>query len=211
MLARACLMSSVACALAGCAEYRLEPVDEEPPPAEDPDPRPPDPPGPPDDSPLDCGADYGPDTPDPGWLGGCVTQEVGCGEEVLHTLAGGDALYDLGFWEAQQALGGLVNKGAEVLDGPERVYVIRPDTPGRSVQVRVESCFDSWASWRRHGDVAFEWCDVEDHWATAGHFGGGDPRVRSYQFLHQANIQYEIIVEGLDGALGNFRLVVDCG
>src|SRR5690606_38156770 len=97
------------------------------------------------DSPLDCGADY--ETPDPGWLGGCVTQEVGCGEEVFHVLEGGDRLYDRSFWEAQQALGGLASMSDDVLDGPERVYVIRPDTPGRSVEVRLETCFDAWASW----------------------------------------------------------------
>lgn len=210
MYARSWVLSCAVCALAGCAEYRLDPVDTDTSPPAEPDPPSPDPDGVPEDSPLDCGADYAPDTPEPGWLGGCVTQEVGCGEEVLHTLEGGDTLYDRSFWEAQQALGGLVNHSADALDGPERVYVIRPDTPGRSVEVRVESCFDAWASWRRYADVAFEWCDVDDHWATAGHFGGKSPRVRTYPFLHQENNQYEIIVEGLDGAVGNFRLVVEC-
>lgn len=164
----------------------------------------------PEDSPLDCGADLSADTPDPGDVAVCVTQEIGCGEEVMHTLAGGTTLYDRSFWAAQQTLGGLTGKSADVLDGPERVYIIRPDTPGRSVELRLESCFEGWASWRRYGDVAFDWCDVDDHWATAGHFLSESAWVRTYEFLHDAGKQYEVIVEGLDGAVGNFRLVVTC-
>lgn len=162
---------------------------------------------------LDCSADYTAQTPPPGDANGvCITQEIFCGQEILHTNEGGGALYDKAFWEAQQELSSLATESASVLDGPERVYAIKGQSNGEVIIVTIESCADMWGSWRRYADVAYDWCDYDDNFSEAGHFSVGTFRDQTESFVNNtgSDYSYELIVDSYYGGTGNFRLNVDC-
>jgi hypothetical protein len=165
------------------------------------------------DCPLDCDGDPIA-TPDPGsGVGACVTETVQCGDVVEGTLVGGSQVYDYDFWLLVGELDALFGEYT-ALDGPERVYTMRVE-PGQVVRATFETCFDLWANWVLMGDTGGAFCDTDTYY-TAGVFEGdattGCPYGWYTERLNSGSSPYdlELIVEGLYGATGNYRLTVEC-
>lgn len=158
---------------------------------------------------LDCDEEPYP-TPAPGQPASCVTQEVSCGDVIYGTLEGGSTLYDYDFWLYQQELDSLMGEyGA--LDGPERVYLFRDLQPNEVVRVTFTTCFDLWANWILFGDTGDNFCST-DGLQTSGVFEGGTGRSWYTERINQSasGYDFEFIVEGLYGAVGNYKMTVEC-
>lgn len=154
---------------------------------------------------LDCEADYA--TPSPGGeLGACLTQEISCGEVIYGTLDGGSSTYDYDYWLMVGELDALLGE-YDALDGPERVYAFRDRSVEQSVRVTVHSCFDHWATWILRGD----YCDTVNY-ETAGVFEGGTGQRLWYteRLDPDGQYDYEFVIEGLYGAVGNYVITVEC-
>jgi hypothetical protein len=159
---------------------------------------------------LDCDAEI--PTPDPGaaGLGSCITEEVFCGDVIFGTLAGGSTIYDYEYWETVQELDALFGN-YDAVDGPERVYAFRGLAQDEHVIFTVSTCFDLWADWIQYGDSDGDFCDLSP-FNRAGVFEYGQGRTWWTDRTNQAPGTYdlEFVIEGLDGAEGNFKVTVDC-
>ncbi len=161
---------------------------------------------------LDCSADYLSGMPTGSPLGECVTEEVTCGDVLFGTNTGGTTIYDYAFSESLGALGSLLGNG-DALDGPERVYVFRGLAVDEQVEFRVDACFDVWGTWVRHGDVGDDFCSAGG-FNVGGLFeerdGNQSRWTVQYNLASQSTYDFEFIVEGLDGAEGNYMISVAC-
>jgi hypothetical protein len=163
---------------------------------------------------LDCYADYLAGTPAPGssGLGSCVTQEIGCGDVIYATNTGGSTIYDYAYWEDQGSLGPYLGD-TTAFDGPERVYVFRGLQEGQGVTFRVESCMDVWATWIRYGDVGGDFCSL-DTFNQAGIWESSNgPRERWTDRINTyspSGYDFELQIEGLFGAEGNYKITAEC-
>lgn len=157
---------------------------------------------------LDCEEDYA--TPAPGEVASCVTEEVFCGDVIYGTLEGGSYDYDYDYWLEHFALGSMLGEYA-AFDGPERVYLFRGLEPDQVVQITFESCFNSWADWILFGDTGRDYCDLEGTY-TVGIFEGGSGNTWITERINaSAGIyDFEFILEGLYGDLGNYVMTVEC-
>ena len=155
---------------------------------------------------LDCDANY--NTPAPGNdLGTCITGEVlQCGDVVYGTLDGGSSIYDYDYWYSIGELDALFGR-YDALDGEERVYVYE-GLFDSVLKVTFETCFDLWATWVLTGQST---CDVES-FSTGGVFEGGTGRRWFTERLNAGTgpHDYQFILEGLDGATGNYAITVEC-
>jgi len=160
------------------------------------------------DDPLDCTADYTGQTPNPG-AGGeqCLTQVLQCDDVIFHTNTGGRNDFDYNTWDYLQELETLQPGD---MAGSERVYIFEGLAQGDSVKVRVESCMDAWASWIVLGDLSDGTCDTTP-WGPGGHFDGTF-RDQERDHPNGANgiVDVLFIVEGFQGAEGNYKLTVEC-
>ena len=157
---------------------------------------------------LDCTADYTGQTPNPGAGGAqCVTEIIQCGDELFHTNTGGRNDFDYDTWDSLSELQSL-QRGD--LAGDERVYLFEDLAYGDSVKVRVESCIDAWASWIVLGDLSEGTCDTTP-WGPGGHFDGTfRDQTRDHPNAANGVVDVLFIVEGYQGAEGNFKLTVEC-
>jgi hypothetical protein len=160
------------------------------------------------DGDLDCDEPY--ETPNPGEVAECITQEVFCGDVIYGTLEGGSTTYDYEFWEYQQELDSLLGD-YDALDGPERVYLFRGLATDEVVRATFTTCFDLWANWIIFGDTANNYCDLAGY-QTSGVFEGGTGHEWYTDRINASGGDYdfEFIVEGLYGELGNFVLTIEC-
>lgn len=160
---------------------------------------------------LDCQATYS--TPDP--FGGtgddaCLTQTLSCGDDFFQSTEGGttiaDSVYDQpsdgGFWACSP---GVVGVNAD-WSAAERFYEldIPPDT---SVTLRLDAkCGDLFIRAIRSETP----CDVtHEHNCWLPSISGSK---QTLQLTNPATVshRYDVVVDGVDGFEGNFRLEVDC-
>jgi hypothetical protein len=160
------------------------------------------------DTDLDCEEPY--ETPSPGAVAECITQEVFCGDVVYGTLEGGSTVYDYDFWLYQQELDSLLGE-YDALDGPERVYLFRGLESDQVVKATFTTCFDLWATWILFGDTGDSYCSTDGS-QTSGVFEGGTGREWYTDRINASSSDYdfEFIVEGLYGEVGNFVLTIEC-
>jgi hypothetical protein len=160
------------------------------------------------DSDLECDEPY--ETPAPGQVAECITQEVFCGDVVYGTLEGGSTDYDYDYWLYQQELDSLLGE-YDALDGPERVYLFRGLDPDEVVRATFTTCFDLWANWILFGDTGDNYCSLEGV-QTSGVFESGTGHEWYTERINQSagSYDFEFIVEGLYGEVGNFVLTIEC-
>jgi hypothetical protein len=145
------------------------------------------------------------ETPAPGeaGLGECVTGTLACGETVHGTLAGGSTVFssqhDLAF---EQCSG---HSTGDDLDGPERVYRLDVPSNFRYVSMHLSSCETTQILWYQTDQV----CPTE-HVACSyvGVHGGYE---QSEDILLGSSGVLWFVIEGLEGAVGNYTLTVECG
>jgi hypothetical protein len=153
---------------------------------------------------VDCRADYA--TPDPGDAGGsnsgeCTTDQVYCGDLIQATTVGGSTHYDEEHYEAFPC-------GANPGDDwgmPERVYAFRlPE--GEAVRFTFYGPCDDMLMRIVQNSVCGEPrsanCLVPSVRGTDGGY--------YYDIPSGAMRDWEIIIDGRDGAEGNFAFRVEC-
>ncbi len=159
-----------------------------------------------DDDIVNCRAEY--DTPEIGNVpsyGECTTDQLFCGDFIQGTTVGGSTHYD-----TDQYLAALFATGSENWDAPERVYQLR-QTVGEVIRVTLYSpCQDIVMG------VCAGWDCQETEAASAGDCSSLGVREPDGSYRREfpapsAGVRnHELIVDGRDGAQGNFALLIEC-
>jgi hypothetical protein len=151
----------------------------------------------PETSVVECGATY----PTPDVTGVCLTEVLDCDVTIEATTVGGSTHYNLPLWEDAQCADWLLGGPDDSLDAAERVYELNvPD--GMFANVTMWPC-ENLELRARNG--ATECSDSP----TACRGSRGTWKEQDLSSL-PGNTRWEIIVDGFDGASGNFVLEVDC-
>ncbi|MFT6161788.1 MAG: hypothetical protein ACJA00_004386 [Myxococcota bacterium] len=159
-----------------------------------------------DDAIVDCRSEY--DTPENGGVpsfGECTTDQLFCGDFVQATTVGGSTHYD-----TDQYLAALFATGSENWDGPERVYqlrqnvgeVIRVTFYGPCADMKLGVC----AGWDCEETEAVQAGDC----SSLGERDSDGGMFREFPAPTSGVRRHELIVDGRDGAQGNFGLRIEC-
>lgn len=161
---------------------------------------------------VDCEVNTG--TPAPNGGAGadyCITAPtLVCGDSIVGTNAGGTAIADKEVYTLWTCNPGTIGTDAD-WTAPERFYeFFVPD--GRQVEVKLYTdCGDLWLRAVRSNDecpvIYSKNCEVpvvneqsEEQTVTLTNPAGGAG----------GDLRYEIVIDGLNGAVGNFKLEIDC-
>ncbi len=159
-----------------------------------------------DDALVNCRSEY--DTPEPGGVPGfgeCTTDQIYCGDFIQATTVGGSTHYD-----TEHYLAATFATGSENWDAPERVYSLRQPV-GQSMRVTFYGpCADMGIG------VCSGWdCDEPEEvrsgdCSSLGTIDSDGGMYRDYPSTTSGVREFELVVDGRDGAQGNFGLRVEC-
>ena len=159
-----------------------------------------------DDDLVNCRSEY--DTPLPGSVqngGECTTDQLYCGDFIQATTVGGSTHYDTDHY-----LTAGIATGSENWDAPERAYLFRQPV-GESVRLTFYGpCGDmaiaACIGWECTDENAVQQGDCSAV-ITRGDDGGV---YRDFPATSAGVREFEIIVDGRDGDVGNFGVRVEC-
>ena len=153
-------------------------------------------------------------SPAPGTAGGqagaCVTEEIKCGDVIEASNEGGSTHYTKEIYESQ-ACSATENTGHD-FDAPERVYFFVHE-PNSSATITLEASCTNELKLRALKYMEGDSCIPEGYYLQVCErnyaAGYNQPQVINIDAAENYGF-WDVIVDGRDGAMENFKLTVEC-
>lgn len=151
---------------------------------------------------VECGDS--PSTPAPGsGSATCLTADLQCGDSVTHTTTGGNTDLEAGYQSGAWACIGSDPLTADY-SAPERRYKFTSPGDSEAVATLESGCDLTMKVVQTSNSCPADGTQV-NCWDAEGDF---DERVQTHTFY--PGLDYEIIIEGVDGGEGAFTLSIAC-